>query len=373
MEDLGFDIGGILSEEEATQLFEEQADDKKVQKPEDETENEPTEEEEETQTPESVGEEEENGEGAISPEGDGSSPNNIYSSIASALKNDGIFPDFDDKELSAVTTPEAFAELFDKAITARFDERQKRIDSALGNGVEPDTVRMYEQTLQYLGSINDEVLSAEGEEGENLRKQLIYNDLINKGYSQEKANKEIEKSFKTGSDVDDAKDALAALNKYYTDGYKKVQDDAKKRADEAKAAQKKQADDFKKLVLESDVTLGDSTLDKKTCQRVYDAVSKPVYKDPETGALLTAVQKFQKEQPLEFLKQLGMWFVLTNGGKNTDGFTKEQVRAEKNKSIKELERKINATSLKSDGSLKYVSGGSGDSDPLLQDGWKVGW
>lgn len=370
MEDLGFDIGGILSEEEANKLFEEQPED--IQPAEDETEIEPTEEEEEAQPSEKVGEEEENGEGAITQESDGSSPN-IYSSIASALKNDGIFPDFEDKELDAVTTPEAFAELFDKAITARLDERQKRIDSALGNGVEPDTVRMYEQTLQYLGSINDEVLSAEGEEGENLRKQLIYNDLINRGYTQEKANKEIEKSFQTGNDVDDAKDALAALNKYYTDGYQKVQKEAKQRAEEAKAAQKKQADDFKKLVLEDEVSLGDSKLDKRTCQRVYDAVSKPVYKDPDTGQLLTAIQKFQKEQPLEFLKQLGIWFVLTDGGKNTAGFTKEQVKAEKNRSIKELERKINATSLKSDGSLKYVSGGSGDSDPLLQDGWKIGW
>ena len=374
MEDLGFDIGGILTEDEANKLFEEQAEVEETAEPEDENqENDPAEEEEEVQTPESVGEEEKgNGEDAITQDSDGSSPN-IYSSIASALKNDGIFPDFDDKELDAIKTPDDFAELFEKAITSKLDERQRRIDEALGNGVEPDTIRMYEQTLQYLGSINEEVLSAESEEGENLRKQIIYNDLINRGYSQEKAQKELEKSFKAGSDIEDAKDALDALNKFYKSGYEKVQKDAKKHADEIKENQKRQADDFKKLVLDTDIKLGEMKLDKRTCQRVYDAVSKPVYKDPDTGKLLTAVQKFQKEQPLEFLKQLGMWYVLTDGGKNTGGFTKEQVRAEKNKYIKELGRKVNSTSLNSDGSLRYASGSQSDSDPLLSDGWKIGW
>lgn len=378
MEDLGFDIGGILSEEEADKLFEEQAEASAEQEktPDENTEkeNEPAEEEEETQSPEKVGaeEENENGSNAIVQEGDGSSPS-IYSSIASALKNDGIFPDFEDSELDAVKTPEDFAELFEKAITARLNERQKRIDSALGNGVQPDTVRMYEQTLQYLGSINEEVLSAEGEEGENLRKQIIYNDLINRGYTEDKARKELEKSFKSGSDIDDAKDALEALTKFYQTGYENVQKEAKKQAESFKEEQKKQADGFKKMILEDEVKLGETVLDKKTCQRVYDAVSKPVYKDPDTGKLLTAVQKFQKEKPLEFLKQLGMWFVLTDGGKNTEGFTKERVRSETNKAIKELGRKINSSALNKDGSLRYVSGGTGDSDPLLSDGWKVGW
>ncbi len=374
MEDLGFNIDGLLSDEEAEKIFEEQAgqsDD--GGQPEEKNEKEHA-EENETQSPEEVGvEENESGNSAAVQEGDGSSPS-IYSSIASALKNDGIFPDFEDDELTAVKSPEDFAELFEKAITAKLDERQRRIDAALGNGVAPDTVKMYEQTLQYLGSINEEVLAAEGSDGEDLRKQLIYNDLINRGYSHEKAQREIEKSFKSGSDVDDAKDALESLNAFYSKGYKDVQEDAKKQAEQYKAAQRKQSEDFRKMVLDDEVKIGEMSLDKSTRQHVYDAVSKPIYKDKDTGKLLTAVQKFQKEQPLEFLKQLGMWYVLTDGGKNLDGFTKEQVRSEKNKAIKELGRKINSSSLNRDGSLRYASGNSGEvGDPILSDGWKVGW
>lgn len=375
MEDFAFDIGGLLSEEEANKLFEEQVPEQEEEETkESEVENDRAEEEEKSQPSEKVGKEDysETEKNAISSDEDGSSPN-IYSSIANALKKDGIFPDFEDSELEAVTTPDAFAELFEKAVSSRLDERMKRIDAALGNGLAPEKVNMYEKTLDYLNSITEETITAEGEEGDNVRKQLIFNDLVKRGYSEEKALREVEKSFKAGDEVQDAKDALAALTKIYTEEYNKLQEDAKKEAENIRAAQKKQADDFKKMVLDDEVKLGDTVLDKKTCKRVYEAVSKPTYKDPETGKLLTEVQKFQKEKPLEFLKQLGMWFVLTDGGKDTEGFTKEQLRAEKNKSIKELAHKINSSSLNPDGSLKYVSGGSGDTDPLLSEGWKVGW
>ena len=372
MEDFSFEVGDILTGEEAEKFFEEVSEDntdENIDEP-----NNSAEEDEDTSDPsEKVGEEDNRDEeDAISSTDDGSSPN-IYSSIASALKNDGIFPDFEDEELEKVTSPEAFAEIVNKAVDSRFDEKQKRVLSCLEDGMQPDTIRMYEQTLQYLGAINTEALSAETEEGDNLRRQIIYNDLINRGYTQDRAQREIEKSFKSGSDIDDAKDALEALTKFYKDGYAKAQQEAKQKAEDARNAQKKQAEDFKKLILEDKVKIGETELDERTCQRVYDAVSKPVYKDPDTGRLLTVVQKFQKEKPLEFLKQLGLWYVLTDGGKNMDGFTKAQVRSEKNKAIKELERKINTTSLTRDGGLKYISGAGGDKDPLLSDDWKVGW
>lgn len=375
MEDFNFDINSILSPEEAEKVFEEGIPQETEQVEEPVVKKKKVTRTEEVEEPsEEVGQEdeiEETEEVAVEQKSDGSSPAKFYSSIASALKDDGIFPDFTDEELDAINSPEDFAELFEKAVTARLDERMKRIDSALGNGANPDQVKMYEQTLSYLASITDEAISDEGEEGENLRKQLIYNDLINRGYSQDRAAREIEKSFKSGSDIDDAKDALAALGKFYQTGYEQLQKDSKAKAEAAREAQKQNAEKFRKLVLEDDIQIGDSKLDKKTKQRVFDAVSKPVYKDPDTGQLMTQVQKFQKENPLEFLKQLGMWFVLTDGGKSAAGLVKEQLRAEKNKGIRELERKINSSSLNSDGSLRYMSGSQLDNDTLLSDGWSV--
>lgn len=375
MEDFNFDVSSILSPEEAEKFFEEETpqEQEQVEEPAEKKKVNRTEEVEEPS--EEVGQEEneidETEDDAATRKSDGSSPKKFYSSIASALKDDGIFPDFTDEELNAVESPEDFAELFEKALSARMDERMKRIDSALGNGADPDQVKMYEQTLSYLSSITEEAISDESDEGENLRKQLIYNDLINRGYSQEKAAREIEKSFKSGSDIDDAKDALSALNNFYQNGYAQLQKDAKAKAEAAREKQKQDSDKFRKMILDDEVSIGDSKLDKKTRQRVLDAVTKPVYKDPDTGQLLTQVQKFQKENPLEFLKQIGMWFVLTDGGKNASGLVKEQLRAEKNKGIRELERTINSSSLNSDGSLRYMSGTQIDDDTLLSDDWQI--
>lgn len=372
MDSLGFDISGILSEDEADKIFEEQAQEEETAEPEKTQETEPAEEDADTPS-EEVGRKNNETEGdAADSQDDGSSPS-IYSSIATALKNDGIFPDFTDEELGAVKTPEDFAELFEKAIKAGLDDRQRRIDEALTYGVQPNTVRNYEQTIQYLSSINEEALTAESEEGENLRKQIIYNDLLFRGYSEDRAKRELEKSFKAGTDIDDARDALSSLTTAYTNKYTEVREQAKHQADEMRAAQKKSDEDFRKLLLDDEVKVGETVLDKRTCQRIYDAMAKPVAKDPNTGKLLTAVQQFQAEHPLEFLKNIGMWWVLTNGGKDFSGLTKQQLRTERNQSIKELTRKINTTSLNKDGSLKYTSTSRDEADPLLSDGWKVGW
>lgn len=384
MEELGFDIDGLLSDEEAQKLFLEDPDtapgqDTGEEDESPEIENEPdAEDPEDTKGPERVGEgkdeidEEEEG---AAPENDGgSSPTVFYSSIAKALKDDGIFPDLDDETIKNVKGPDDFGEFFEQAVQSRMDEVTKRIYGALNSGVEPTKIQQYEQTLNYLDGISESAISAEGDEGDELRRYLIYNDLLTRGYSQERANREVKKSFDLNTEIADAKDALASLQEYYEKQYEQIRKDAETAHNAAVAKQKKDAEDFKKMVIDTEFALGDQKLDKKTRQKVYDSVVKPVYKDPDTGKLLTQVQKFQKEQPLEFLKQLGLWFVLTDGGKDMVGFTKGKVRSEKHKAMRELAQKLSATSLNSDGSLRFASGESdgGSNDLLLSDDWKIG-
>lgn len=380
-----FDLSGLLTEEEQKKLFEEpevgtqqdggddNPDDGGDDNPED-IENEVPAEEDNDDSPEGVGgddnpeEEEDTGD----PKEAGSSPS-VYRSLASALKNDGILPDFEDSELENINTADDFAEFMQKAVEKMSDERVNRVNKLLNQGVEPDAIREYEGAIEYLNSIDEDAIKDETEKGVALRRKLIFNDLMSRGYSKDKALRELEKSFKSDSDIEDATDALEALKSYYNGEYTKLQQDAQRRDEEAQKTQKKQISDFKKMMLEDDVKVGETKLDKKTCQRVYDAVMVPTYKDPETGNLLTQVQRFQKENPLEFAKQLGLWFILTEGGKNFTGFTKEQLRKAKNKSIRELEQKINATSTRLDGSLKMNHTSGGDEDPLLSDDWKIGW
>jgi hypothetical protein len=62
-----------------------------------------------------------------------------------------------------------------------------------------------------------------------MRKQLIYQDFINRGYSQERASREVEKSINAGTDIEDAKEALEELKRYFKSSYEKEIQEAKDR------------------------------------------------------------------------------------------------------------------------------------------------
>jgi hypothetical protein len=69
------------------------------------------------------------------PKEDGTS-SHFYSSIAKALKEEGILPDLDDEAYSKVKSPENLRDLIEQKIHDSLDERQKRIDEALTAGVD---------------------------------------------------------------------------------------------------------------------------------------------------------------------------------------------------------------------------------------------
>ena len=326
-----------------------------------------------TDTPESVGSGKENTEEKedTTPKGDGTSPKNFYSSIAKALKEEGIFPDLDDDGLSKVKDPEDFRDLIDQQIKAGLDERQKRIDEALNAGVEPTEIRKYENTINFLDSIKEENISDEGDKGEKLRKDLIYQDFINRGYSKERATREVQKSFNAGTDIDDAKEALKSNIDFFRDKYDELVNDAKSEAEEEEKVRKEQAEKLKSSILNDKDVFGDLSVDKSTRQKIYDNIAKPVYKDPETGEYFTAIQKYEMENRTDFLKNIGLLFTLTDGFKNLDGLVKGKVKKEVKKGLRELEHTLNNTARTSDGNLKFVSGVDEDPESFIGKGWNL--
>ena len=326
-----------------------------------------------TETPESVGSGKENTEEKedTTPKGDGTSPKNFYSSIAKALKEEGIFPALDDEGLSKVKDPEDFRDLIDQQIKAGLDERQRRIDEALNAGVEPTEIRKYENTINFLDSIKEENISDEGDKGEKLRKDLIYQDFINRGYSKERAAREVQKSFNAGTDIDDAKEALKSNIDFFRDKYDELVNDAKSEAEQEEKERKKQAEELKLSILDDKDVFGDLSIDKSTRQKIYDNIAKPVYKDPETGEYFTAIQKYEMENRTDFLKNIGLLFTLTDGFKNLDGLVKGKVKKEVKKGLRELEHTLNNTAITSDGNLKFVSGVDEDPESFIGKGWNL--
>ena len=286
------------------------------------------------------------------------SPNskNFFSSIAKAFAEEGIFPDLNEDEVANIKTAESFRELIDKQIQSQLDEKQKRIDEALNVGIEPDDIRKYENTLAYLDEVTDSKLEEETTEGEELRKRLIYQDYINKGFSQERATKEVKRSIDSGNDIEDAKEALNSNKEHFRTQYNKLLNDAKEEQKKYEQERKNQAEQLKKSIIEEKKVFGDIEVDKPTRQRIFDNLSKPIYKDEETGTYMTALQKYQHDNPNEFIKNVSTIFTLTDGFKNLNKLVKSKVTKEVKKGFRDLENALNNTARTSDGNINFASG-----------------
>lgn len=389
MEELSFD--NILGEQEIETLFTEpeetQVDD--AEESNEGIENSASEEKEEIKTteavdpeslfedaePESVGsgkdkEVREKGD-AVPDEDSGTSPDNFYSSIASALAVDGILLNTDEETARKVDSAESFSDLIEAEINSRLDERQQRIAKALDNGVEPSDIKKYENTLNYIASITDAAVAEESEKGEQLRRNLIYQDFLNKGYTPEKAQKFTERTIDAGTDVEDAREALQSNKEFFQEAYNNLLREAQEKADAAKEERKKQAEQLKNSLMKDKQLFGDMELSNDIRKKAYDNIAKPIYKDPETGEYLTAIQKYEMEHRSEFLKYAGLIFTLTNGFKDFDSFTKGKVKKEYKKGLRELESKLNNTSRTSNGSFRMVSGVNDDPESYISKGIKL--
>lgn len=366
----GLSLDNMMTGEEAAALFDPESNKEETEETPSKNPDENKEEDKETtevvdvdtlftDKPESVGSEDnKEQEGTSSKEE--TSPN-FYSFIAKTFAEDGVFQDLNDDALSKVNDAESFMDLMEKQIQSKLDEKQRRIDEALNAGIEPTQVQKFESNLKVLNSITDEAVSEEGEKGENLRKNIIYEDYIQKGFSKERAIKAVERSITAGTDIEDAKEALQSCKEQVTKAYNNAVKEAKEEKANEEKELREQAEALKKSILSDKKPFGDLELDKNTRQRVFDAISKPVFTDPETGDRLTAIQKFEADNHNDFMKYVGLTYVLTDGFKSLDGLVKGKVKKEIGKGLKELEHTLNNTARNSNGTLKFTSGV--DSDP----------
>ena len=377
----GLDFGTMLDDEQMNSLFDEQEDDTQPEeKKEGDDENNDKDKNKTAEvdpegmfegTPESVGSEDnKDNEEDTTSEKEGTSPD-FFSSIANAFAEEGIFPDLDEETIKGIKTAEDFRKAIDEQIKAGLDEQQKRVADALNNNVEPDKVRQYENLIAYLNTIDEETISAEGEEGEILRKKILFQDYINRGFSKERAEKAVNRAITNGTDIEDAKEALESNKTFFKEEYQQLLDDAKADWEKEQEENRAKAERLKKSILEEDIKFfEDVDVSKDIRQRAFDAISKPIYKDPKTGETYTAVQKLELDNSEEFLAKLGLIYALTDGLKNIDGLVKKKVKKEVKRGFSELENKINSTRRDSRGNLKFASGVD-DAESILGKGMKL--
>ncbi len=376
----GLDLDNILSEDQMDTLFGEPEEE--TQEEENESEQKETKEKENTKTtevdpdrmfedkPESVGSDDEGDEEDTASNEDGSSPD-FFSSIANAFAEEGIFPDLDEETIKNIKTPADFRKAIDAQIEASLDEQQKRIKEALDYNVPVDKIKEKENIIAALNNISDDQISAEDEQGEDFRRRVIYQDYLNRGFSQDRAKRETERSFTAGSDIEDAKEALNSIIEFHKADYKSMVEEAKAVTKQYEEEAKKRSEKIKDTIFNNKNKFFDNAaLDDKIKQKAYDAIYKPIWKDPQTGRYLNAIQKLEYDNSEEYAANLGLIYALTDGFKSFDGLLKGKIKKEVKKGFSELERKINNSSRDMNGNLRFTSGVS-DTDSYFGKGMKL--
>ena len=295
------------------------------------------------------------------------SPNNI-SSIARAFRDYGVLPSLTDEDVNSATDAETFAELMEKELNSRLDEETKFYKEAYNAGISPNTLENYQKTMDILNNITEDSITDEVN-GEELRKNLIVQNYVNTGMTQEKALKWAEKSIANGDDIEDAKDALQSIKDYYTDLYNEELTKGRNAAKAAKEEQKKQADALKKSILEDEKVFGELDIDKKTRQKIYNSISVAKHKDG--NMYYSDIQQYQKENPTDFLKYVGLFYTLTDGFTNLQPLIKGPVKKAAKKNTEELQRVLDNTARNLGGNLSLATGINEDSDVFKLDNWTL--
>lgn len=274
-----------------------------------------------------------------------------FSSIAKQFADEGIW-ELDDEE---VKDADSFKSLIKKAIESGIDEKTKRVSELLDMGADSKDIKEFEDTIEYLHGIQNEDILAEGEDGDNLRKRLIMQDLINNGVDEQEAVTKVKEIFKKGNDITEAKKALQANKDYFQKAYKEMAEEQRKKADEWDKSVQKQTEELKTSIMSNDKFLGELDIDEKIKKQALANLSEPKFKDKQSGQMLTAIQRYERENKTEFLKNIGLVFTLTDGFKNMDKLVNKAVKRRVNNEISGIEDLLKNPS-GSDASLSMVTG-----------------
>lgn len=273
-----------------------------------------------------------------------------YTSLAKALIADGALDNVDGLDVKDADT---FRELLNKNIEGKLTLQQQRVNAALEAGVEPDEIKDFESGINDLNNITQEAVEDESDNGAELRKQLIFQSALSRGMSEQQASREVQKSIKAGTDIDDAKDGLDFLKDELMGRYKAL---VQERNDAQQALYKKNEERFQgiqKFIMEDDKDmLGD--LPKKTRQMMMDALYKKDQKDND-GNNITAIQKLATENPSKFNALLSYAYVMSKGGTDMAGLGRSIANKANKKQMNNLEKMLN-NQQSNGGNFRYVSG-----------------
>jgi len=265
-----------------------------------------------------------------SDDGDDSSQK-LYSSLASALAEEGIISSPEDP----IKGPEDLFNTIKKEIQRNefsdLTDTQKEYLEAVRNGVSVEEFKTVKSFEQQLDNITDEQLAEDVE----LRKSIITQNYMNQGLSEEKANKLAQQAVDLNTDVEEAKEGLESVKQFTKEAYQKRIDAQKAAKQKIIDDQIKQAKELKKAVFDTKEIIPGMPINEKVKNDIHDQMTKVIGKSKD-GKPLNAFMKAREEDPINFTIKMHYLFHLTNGFKNFD----KVVTKSKSDAVKQLDNLI---------------------------------
>lgn len=280
---------------------------------------------EEPESQESVGDDDSEEESPTD-EGSGSSPNK-YTAYARTAVEEGDFV-ATEEEINSVVDLDSWKQFqVNQAKKAIGDEARFMYESVHENGAPKDEMTYLNEMYKRVNSITEEHVSAEDENGESVRRGLIEQDYLNRGYSEEKARKMAQRSFDSGTDVEDATEALESLKSYYGSALKNMSDNAARQRKAYEDEQRRRYESLKENIINGKDAFGGVDVDVKMRKQIMSIISDKVASD-KNGRGYNAIQKFMAEDYDGAMKLFAFACAATDFGKDWGKLVKTSAKKE---------------------------------------------
>jgi len=277
--------------------------------------------------------------------GDKETSPQLYHTLATVLKEQGVFSSVDESSLKDVNDVKTLVDVIKKQIEAEefndLSDTQKTVLADMRAGVEPTTASKYKNAMDKLEAISEDVLA----ENKQARFDLMYQDFLSKGFSEEKAGKYANRSFELKEDLQDAREAKDSLKRNVTAQYDRLKQSDLDKEESKRNALEKSKGDLKDRILKTPEVMDGVEVNDGLRHEIYDLMNNMVSTNPDTGIPENSLTKHQREDPVDYNHKLYYLYKVTNGFKDLGYFG----RRTQTDSTKKLEQALRQST--------HVSGG----------------
>ena len=267
----------------------------------------------------------------------GESSSNLYSSLAAFVHEQGLLPSLD-INLKDIKSADDFANVFNKELDI---QAELRLNNYLEN-LDLNKIGVAKQEIKDLNTLNVDILKNDID----LAKRIIYDDYLNQGLDEKKANRMLNRLIDLGDDaiLEDAEESLQSLKEFKAREIERETQSYKERLEADKIQQAKLDEQMKKTIYESKDLISGLKPNKSLQDKVYKSINDIVGKSPD-GTFENKFMKERRENPLEFEIRMYHFYELTNGFKDLSKIS----TTAKSSAVKDLEKIARQTKLKDNG------------------------